>query len=179
MEHGIPAFLDQLAAILRSKLLRGSDVGPAATALGGDLLRGGFTVAQVVHDYGDVCQPITELAIEQQATITTEEFPEKLTTAAANRREDARSGHRAVGQAAIRSPRPMDCFAYRRCGRAADAAVNGVSWTGMSGRAAVGCGGELRLEEAHRAVAHIIGCRSVRVAACERVLPVSNTGPLS
>jgi signal transduction histidine kinase len=37
-------------------------------------LRSGFTVAQVVHDYGDVCQTITEMAIEQQATITTEEF---------------------------------------------------------------------------------------------------------
>jgi signal transduction histidine kinase len=74
LEHGIPAFLDQLTAILKAKLLSGSDLVPAATAHGGDLLRGGFTVAQVVHDYGDVCQTITEMAIEQQATITTEEF---------------------------------------------------------------------------------------------------------
>jgi signal transduction histidine kinase len=74
LEHGIPAFLDQLAAILKSKLLSGSDVGPAATVHGRDLLRDGFTVAQVVQDYGDVCQTITEMAIEQQATITTEEF---------------------------------------------------------------------------------------------------------
>src|ERR1041385_5578935 len=74
LEHGIPAFLDQLAAILESKLLSRSDVGSAATAHGGDLLRSGFTVAQVVHDYGDVCQTITEMAIEQRATITTEEF---------------------------------------------------------------------------------------------------------
>ena len=34
----------------------------------------GYTVSQVVHDYGDVCQAITELAIEQKATISTEEF---------------------------------------------------------------------------------------------------------
>jgi hypothetical protein len=27
-------------------------------------LRQGFTVSQVVHDYGDVCQAITELAVE-------------------------------------------------------------------------------------------------------------------
>jgi signal transduction histidine kinase len=74
LERGIPAFLDQLAAILKSKLLLGSDVRPAAATHGGGLLRGGFTVAQVVHDYGDVCQTITEMAIEQQATITTEEF---------------------------------------------------------------------------------------------------------
>ena len=34
----------------------------------------GFTVSQVVHDYGDICQAITELAIEQNAPITTDEF---------------------------------------------------------------------------------------------------------
>lgn len=74
LEHGIPAFLDQLATILKSKLDSGSDIRRAAATHGGDLLRGGFTVAQVVHDYGDVCHTITEMAIEQRATITTEEF---------------------------------------------------------------------------------------------------------
>lgn len=34
----------------------------------------GFTVSQVVHDYGDICQAVTELSIEQRAPITTEEF---------------------------------------------------------------------------------------------------------
>jgi signal transduction histidine kinase len=34
----------------------------------------GFTVGQVVHDYGSVCQSVTELAEEIQAPITTEEF---------------------------------------------------------------------------------------------------------
>ncbi len=34
----------------------------------------GFTVSQVVHDYGDICQAITELAVDQNAPITTEEF---------------------------------------------------------------------------------------------------------
>ncbi len=34
----------------------------------------GFTVSQVVHDYGDVCQAITELAVEKRATISPEEF---------------------------------------------------------------------------------------------------------
>ena len=28
----------------------------------------GFTVSQVVHDYGDVCQAITELAVELHRT---------------------------------------------------------------------------------------------------------------
>jgi hypothetical protein len=32
--------------------------------------RQGFTVSQVVHDYGDVCQAITELAVELNAPIT-------------------------------------------------------------------------------------------------------------
>ena len=91
LEHGIPLFLDQLAATLSSKLgirartgdvvsdVHGSTIGDqtvsdSATKHGGDLLRMGFTVAQVVNDYGDACQAITELAIERQATIRTEEF---------------------------------------------------------------------------------------------------------
>ena len=74
IEHGIPVFLDQLAEVLSSKLNQGTTVETEATKHGADLLRGGFTVAQVVHDYGDVCQTITELAIEQRASITTQEF---------------------------------------------------------------------------------------------------------
>jgi hypothetical protein len=38
------------------------------------LQRGGFTIAQVVHDYGDACQTITELGIEYNALISTAEF---------------------------------------------------------------------------------------------------------
>jgi signal transduction histidine kinase len=34
----------------------------------------GFTVGQVVHDYGDICQSVTELALERIAPITTAEF---------------------------------------------------------------------------------------------------------
>lgn len=36
--------------------------------------RTGFTIAQVVHDYGDLCQTITELALEQNAPISTQGF---------------------------------------------------------------------------------------------------------
>jgi hypothetical protein len=43
--------------------------------LHGNLLqRVGLTVAQVVHDYGDICQVVTELAVEQSAPITAAEF---------------------------------------------------------------------------------------------------------
>jgi signal transduction histidine kinase len=41
---------------------------------GNELLLKGFTVDQVVHDYGDLCQAVTELAIELDAPITTQEF---------------------------------------------------------------------------------------------------------
>jgi len=34
----------------------------------------GLTVGQVVHDYGDVCQVVTELAVEQNAPISSQEF---------------------------------------------------------------------------------------------------------
>ncbi|HTS82385.1 MAG TPA: hypothetical protein VMH40_17410 [Myxococcaceae bacterium] len=34
----------------------------------------GFTVAQVVHDDGNVCQAITELAIERNPLINAEDF---------------------------------------------------------------------------------------------------------
>jgi len=39
-----------------------------------DLQRRGYTVAQVVLDYGDVCQTITEMAVEVDAPISTSDF---------------------------------------------------------------------------------------------------------
>ena len=46
----------------------------SATRHGADLLGRGFTVAQVVHDYGGVCQAVTELATETNAPISADEF---------------------------------------------------------------------------------------------------------
>jgi signal transduction histidine kinase len=77
LEYGVPLFLTQLADTLRTETLGGHSpdvIGPAATRHGGELLAQGFTLSQVVHDYGDICQAITELALEQNAPITTEEF---------------------------------------------------------------------------------------------------------
>jgi signal transduction histidine kinase len=74
LDHGIPMFLHELEQTLESELAGDSLAATAAGQHGGDLLRGGFTVAQVVHDYGDACQTITELAIERGAAITTAEF---------------------------------------------------------------------------------------------------------
>jgi len=49
-------------------------IGRAAALHGTELLRLGYTVDQVVHDYGDVCQSVTALAVEQDIPITTDEF---------------------------------------------------------------------------------------------------------
>jgi signal transduction histidine kinase len=78
LANGIPVFLDQLGNALR--LAMSTDVidhdalGKTAGRHGHDLLLQGLTVGQVVHDYGDVCQTITELAVEQNATISAGEF---------------------------------------------------------------------------------------------------------
>ncbi len=50
------------------------DIAVSAIQHGHDLLVQGFTVSQVVHDYGDVCQSITELAVEMNAPISTDDF---------------------------------------------------------------------------------------------------------
>ncbi len=41
---------------------------------GADLRARGFTLSQVVHGYGDICQSVTDLAVELTAPIATEDF---------------------------------------------------------------------------------------------------------
>jgi signal transduction histidine kinase len=53
---------------------RDSRLENSATKHGAELLQHGFTIEQVVHDYGDLCQSITALAAEQSAPITVHEF---------------------------------------------------------------------------------------------------------
>ena len=78
LEDGVPLFLTQLAETLRAEeggsSYPSNAIGDAAARHGRDLLALGFTVSQVVHDYGDICQAVTELAMEQNAPITTAEF---------------------------------------------------------------------------------------------------------
>jgi hypothetical protein len=64
IDHGVPLFLEQLVDALRLGLSSSPEIGRSAVLHGHDLLRQGFTVSQVVHDYGDICQSITELAVE-------------------------------------------------------------------------------------------------------------------
>jgi hypothetical protein len=74
IDHGVPMFLDQLLDELRHGPSADLDITKTATRHGHDLLLQGYTVSQVVHDYGDVCQAVTELAVEREATISTDDF---------------------------------------------------------------------------------------------------------
>lgn len=81
-KRGVPLFLDQLGEALRRRQAnaaapnaRASMDGNRTAALHGEQMQEeGYTVDQVVHDYGDVCQAITELAREKAAPVTVDEF---------------------------------------------------------------------------------------------------------
>jgi signal transduction histidine kinase len=79
LEHGVPLFLEQLAETLRCEQetpTRGTSAAMVEGALrhGGELRKAGFSVGQVVHGYGDVCQAVTELAMELDIPISADEF---------------------------------------------------------------------------------------------------------
>ena len=79
LEHGVPLFLDQLVDTLRREegtpeRHLSAAIGDSAGRHGEELRRAGFTVAQVVHDYGDICQAVTELAVQRELPISNEEF---------------------------------------------------------------------------------------------------------
>jgi len=86
LEHGIPIFLSQLSDALDEATSPGAlhvvnaDGNPqqrideSAALHGRELLRNGFTIGQVVHGYGDVCQVVTELAVETNAAIGAADF---------------------------------------------------------------------------------------------------------
>jgi hypothetical protein len=74
MDRGVPMFLDQLLEELRHGTSADEDIARTAAQHGHDLLVQGYTVSQVVHDYGDICQAITELAVEREAAISTGDF---------------------------------------------------------------------------------------------------------
>jgi K+-sensing histidine kinase KdpD len=78
LEEGVPLFLDQLIAVLKAQAVRGTapdpEVGRTAAYHGATRMKIGFTVDQLVHDYGDVCQAITELAVDLDKTISADDF---------------------------------------------------------------------------------------------------------
>jgi signal transduction histidine kinase len=91
LAHGIPRFLDQLIKTLEveqtsepmlSRRVSGpsgggavlSEIAATAALHGRELSEQGFTVDQVVHDYGDLCQAIADLAFERGVPIEVDEF---------------------------------------------------------------------------------------------------------
>ena len=92
LRNGVPLFLEQLRRTLvaeeegepgESLKISGSsggdgttlsEMGLTAAAHGKQLLELGFSVDQVVHDYGDLCQAITDLAVERDAPFSVEQF---------------------------------------------------------------------------------------------------------
>ena len=90
--HGIAVFLDQLIKTLaveqtsepqRGRKVSGpsgggkpvmSEIGESAALHGKDMSAQGFTVEEVVHDYGDLCQAITDLAVEREVKLDADEF---------------------------------------------------------------------------------------------------------
>jgi hypothetical protein len=74
VDHGVPMFLDQLLDELRHGPSADLAITATATQHGHDMLLQGYTLSEVVHHYGDVCQAITELAVERRSDIPTEDF---------------------------------------------------------------------------------------------------------
>ncbi|MEO8673490.1 MAG: HAMP domain-containing sensor histidine kinase [Tahibacter sp.] len=92
LDYGVTVFIDQLIKTLlieqtsepmSSRKVSGpagggttqrSEIGDSAALHGRELMRHGFTVEEVVHDYGDLCQSISDLAVETGTTIQTEDF---------------------------------------------------------------------------------------------------------
>jgi signal transduction histidine kinase len=91
LNNGLPIFLNQLIKTLRieqtsqpsdSQQISGpnggarstSEVGASAVLHGRELFYLGYSIDQVVHDYGDMCQAITDLAYERDAPFQVDEF---------------------------------------------------------------------------------------------------------
>ena len=88
--HGVPLFLDQLTEMLahsghdrpwpglpaEAASDAESRIAHGATLRGQELRQYDFTIEQVVHEYGDLCQAITQLAAERREPVTVEEFGE-------------------------------------------------------------------------------------------------------
>jgi signal transduction histidine kinase len=92
LPNGVPLILDQLIETLRaehvtamcreiricgrsnSSKARQPRIDEAASRHGLELLRNGFPVEEIVYGYGDLCQAVTDLALERNATIQTHEF---------------------------------------------------------------------------------------------------------
>jgi hypothetical protein len=85
LDHGVPLVLEQLVWALRGeeekpasrsfgKTPAAVEVSRTAALHGRELLGQGYTAGQVVQDYADIEQAITELAAEHQAPVSVNEL---------------------------------------------------------------------------------------------------------
>jgi signal transduction histidine kinase len=92
LEHGIPMFLDQLIRTLQAESegepgkgiavsgppsgdpLGRAELGASASIHGADLLMLGYSINEVVHDYGDLCQAVSDLSIDLNEKFEIDEF---------------------------------------------------------------------------------------------------------
>jgi hypothetical protein len=51
-----------------------AEIGRAATLHGTELPQLGYSIDQMVHDYGDICRAMTELAVDQKVSISADAF---------------------------------------------------------------------------------------------------------
>lgn len=73
-KEGLEEFLDQLVDQLGPGAPMTADIVKTASQYGHGCRVQGCSVSQLVRDYGDVCQAITGLALEQSAPINVTEF---------------------------------------------------------------------------------------------------------
>ena len=85
LDHGVPLVLEQLVWALRGEAERPAarsfrktpaavEVSRTAALHGKELLGQGYTAGQVVQDYADIAQAITELAAEHRARVSVDEL---------------------------------------------------------------------------------------------------------
>ncbi|MFZ6757026.1 sensor histidine kinase [Undibacterium sp. Ji50W] len=92
LEQGIPMFLDQLIRTLQAEHRgraiealavsgsalgdphRRAELGVTAAIHGADLLTLGYSINEVVHNYGDLCQAVSDLSIDLKEKFEVSEF---------------------------------------------------------------------------------------------------------
>jgi signal transduction histidine kinase len=78
LTQALPSFLNQLGEALRraseSEPIDHAEITSTAVVHGGQRFHQGLTVGQVVHDYGDLCQVITGLAVERNISLSVDDF---------------------------------------------------------------------------------------------------------
>jgi hypothetical protein len=74
IDHGVPMFLNQLCEELLHGPSKTREISKSAIENGRSLLLQQFTISQVVHGYGDVCQSVTDLAVQLAVNISTDDF---------------------------------------------------------------------------------------------------------